>query len=280
MSNITGRRHTGGEASPVRRGSGGAGFTLVEMLIGIVVTGLVGAALVGVLRDQQVFYQESSRRVTAQKSLRRAADRASTELRMVRKGDVVTAESDRLVTRYGEAHGVVCDTASGNVYLYVHRLPESSPATVRYLEPRFQGSWQSGPSWGELDVDAAETCVLHGSPPLRAAERYRVVDSWSGSMPAVGTLVYGTSRLAYAFAERNGRIALLRNGDRLAGPFEPADVYFRYFREDGTELSAPVTGSSLDDIAWVRLDATAQGHDPTPARDGDRTISLRVPFRN
>lgn len=269
------------KATGSRRWTGGPGFTLVEMLIGIVVTGVVGAALVGVLRNQQVFYQENSRRVMAQKSLRQVADRMSAELRMVRKGDVVTAESDRLVTRHGETLGVVCDTASGTVYLYLHRLPDSSPETMRYLEPRYQGSWQSAPSWSDVDVDGTEHCAISGSPPGKPEEQYRKVSSWSTPLPGIGTQVYGTSRLTYEFVQQsNGEVVLQRNGDHWTGPFAASGVYFRYFQENGTELTAPVTGSSLDDIAWVRVGATAQGHDPSPARDGEQRISLRVPFRN
>lgn len=268
------------ETAGHRRWAGGSGFTLVEMLIGIVVTGIVGAALMGVLRNQQVFYQENSRRVMAQKSLRQVADRMASELRMVRKGDVVTAESDRLVARHGEAHGTVCDTASGTVYLYFHRMPDISPETMRYLEPRYQGTWQSAPSWSDFKLDGTELCAVNGSPPGKPEDRYRKVGSWSTPLPGVGTQVYGTSRLNYEFVQSNGEVVLERNGGHWTGPFAASDVYFRYFQEDGSELSAPVTGSSLDDIAWVRVDATAQGYDPSPARDADQRISLRVPFRN
>lgn len=271
---------TRGLATPACLNTGRAGFSLVEMLIGIVITGIVGAAVVGVLLEQNAFYEENSRRVTAQKSLRAAADRMSTELRMVHRGDVQTAEADRIVVRFGVANGIVCHTTGGTAYLYFHRVPDSAPSTVRYLEPRFQGSWQTGLSWGDFSQDGSQTCASHGSPSGKSAPHYRAVSSWPGSTPDVGTIVYGTVTLTYEFDTRNGDLVLLRDGTQLARPFEQSPPYFRYFRENGSELSSPVTGSSLDQIASVQIEATAQGHDPNARFEGDRTISLSVPFRN
>lgn len=262
--------------------NGAAGFSLVEMLIGIVITGIVGASIVSVLIDQNVFYQENSRLVSAQKSLRGAADRMSTELRMVHRGDVLTAEADRLVTRYGVANGVVCHVSGGSAYLYLHRLPnaQQQPQDVRYLEPRFQGSWQSGLSWSDLSQDGSETCAGHGAPSGQPAGHYREVSSWPGGSPEVGTVLYATVDLTYRFGTQGDRFVLFRDGRRLVGPFEESPPYFRYFREDGGELSSPVTGGSLGQIAYVRIEATAIGHDPNARYEGDRTIDLRVPFRN
>lgn len=252
------------------------GFSLVEMLISIVLTGVLGAAIVGVLMDQSAFYQTNSRMVTANKSLRGTADRMSTELRMVRQGDVVAAEPDSLTVRYGVAHGVVCYTGVSTVYLYMHRTPESQPDMVRYLEPRFQGSWETGLVWTDLQNDGSQTCASHGAPSGMPADHYQEVTSWPTSMPEVGTLVYGTDRLSYHFVVRDDQIVLMRNGRLVAGPFRRTGAFFRYYRQDGTE----VTGSNLDDIAYVRIDATAAGHDPNQRYEGDRTIDLRVPFRN
>ena len=272
-------RATSRSANPDAGAEGG--FSLVEMMVSIVLTGVVGAAIVGVLMEQNGFYQENSRRVMGQKSLRRTADLMSTEIRMIHQGDVQTAEADRVTARHGLTAGVVCHTTSTTAFVYLHRLSDSEPETVRYLEPRFDGSWQTGLVWSDLQVDGSETCASYGAPSGKSSERYREVTSWPGSMPEVGSLVYGTSPLTYEFVEQgDGDIVLLRNDERFAGPFEESGTYFRYFRPDGTELSAPVGGSSLDQISTVRIDATALGHDPNPRYRGERTISLRVLFRN
>lgn len=259
---------------PRSRPTSQAGFSLVEMMISVVLTGLIGAAVVGVLVDQSGFYQENSRLVTATKSLRGTADQLSTELRMVRQGDVEAAEPRRLTVRYGVASGVVCHTASTTAYLYMHRVPDSEPDAVRYLEPRYGGSWQTGLLWSDLGTDGSQTCADHGAPAGMPGEHYQETSSLS--TPEVGTMIYGTERLTYEFVDRDGRMVLERNGSLIAGPFERTEQYFRYFEQDGSE----VTGGSLDDIAYVRIDATALGHDPNPRYQGDRAISLRVPFRN
>lgn len=262
-------------------GRGAGGFSLVEMLIGIVITGVVGAAVVGVVLEQSAFYQENSRLVTANSSLRSAADRMSSELRMVRQGDVLTAEADRLTVRFGTASGVVCEVSATTAYVYLHRLPDEDPETVRYLEPRFDGDWRTGLLWGALQEDSSEECASHGAPSGQPSAHYRRVGSWPTSSPEVGSLIYGTQRLTYEFELRGDRLVLARDGRQLAAPFrEGAGPYFRYFRADGTELSSPVTGSSREEIATVRVEATALGHDPNQRFDGDRTIDLRIPFRN
>lgn len=252
------------------------GFSLVEMLISVVLTGVLGAAIVGVLVDQSGFYERNSRMVTANKSLRGTADRMSTELRMVRQGDVVAAEPDSVTVRYGVGRGVVCHTTATEAYIYLHRIPEEQPNTVRYLEPRFQGSWQTGLAWTDLQTDGSQTCASHGAPSGMPAEHYQEVTSWPGSIPEVGTVVYGTDLLSYHFVDQGDRIVLMRNDRIIAAPFRQAESYFRYYEQDGTE----VTGSNLDDIAYVRIDATAEGHDPNQRYEGDRAIDLRVPFRN
>lgn len=260
---------------------GTAGFSLVEMLIGIVVTGVVGAAVVGVVLEQSAFYQENSRLVTANSSLRSAADRMSSELRMVRRGDVLEAESDRLTVRFGTASGVVCEAGATAAYIYLHRVPGEDPETVRYLEPRFDGDWRTGLGWGDLQEDSSQECAGHGAPSGQPASHYRRVSSWPTGSPEVGSLIYGTERLVYEFELRGDRLVLARDGRQLAAPFRRGEgPYFRYFRSDGTELSSPVTGSSREEIAVVRVEATARGHDPNQRFEGDRTIDLRIPFRN
>lgn len=254
--------------APSGDAAGASGFTLVEMLITVVITGIVGASVVGVLMEQDLFYQENSRLVMAQKSLRSATDEMSTELRMVRRGDVQTAESDRLVVTLSVAHGVVCHESSGTSYLYFHNLPESTPPGARYLEPRFDGNWQDLSSWPVQD--GSRECADHGAPPAKENDRYRKV---STSL-AVGTMVTGTTAVSYEFAPRNGEIALLRDGRYLTGPFEQDDPYFRYLDSDGN------TTANLDEITYVEVQATALGHDPNARHDGSRSISLRIPFRN
>lgn len=255
-------------AADVREEPGASGFTLVEMLITVVITGIVGASVVGVLMEQDMFYQENSRLVMAQKSLRSATDQMSTELRMVRRGDVQTAESDRLVVTLNIAHGVVCHESSGTSYLYFHNLPESTPPGARYLEPRFDGTWQGLSSWPVQD--GSRECANHGAPPAKENDRYRKV---STSLP-VGTMVTGTTAVSYEFAPRNGEIALLRDGRYLTGPFEQDDPYFRYLDSDGN------TTANLDAITYVEVRATALGHDPNARHEGSRSINLRIPFRN
>ncbi len=266
MSTATSDSHR--QAADAHREVRASGFTLVEMLIGIVITGVVGSALVGVLMEQNMFYEENSRTVMAQKSLRSATDRMSTELRTVRRGDVQTAQPDRLEVTFNVAHGVVCHQSGGTSYLYFHNLPESSPADVRYLEPRFDGSWQDLSSWPSQD--GGQECASHGAPAGKPADHYRQV----GANLEVGTIVTGTTPLTYAFEPRNGDIALVRNGRRLTGPFEQDQQYFRYLDGDGN------TTGTLDEITYVEVRATALGHDPNARHDGSRKISLRIPFRN
>lgn len=260
---------------------GRAGFTLVEMLVTVVITGAVGAALLGVFLEQNAFYQENTRVVTANSSLRSTTARMSTELKMVHQGDVVTAEADRLSARHGVMHGVVCHVDASSVFIYLHRVPDTEPSTVRYLEPRFDGNWQTGLSWGNLSQDTNETCADHGAPKGQPAEHYQQVGltPWPTS-PKVGSLVYGTDRVTYSIESRGGELYLVRNGRAVTGSFEQSSQYFHYLDGNGGEVSAPVTGSSLDDIAVVRFEATALGDEPNNSYRGDRTIRLRIPFRN
>lgn len=255
--------------------SGAGGFSLVEIMIGVVITGVLGATLIGVLLQQNAFYEENSQLVTAQRTLRGAADRMSADLRMVHEGDVQTAERDRLVVQRGVGHGVVCHTNSGTAYLYFHQVPSSAPDQVKYLEPRFTGSWQSGLSWPSQD--GSRTCESHGSPTGGSNDRYRVASSWPSGSPEVGTVVYGTNTLTYEFDTQGDRIMLFRNGRALTGPFEQSQTYFQYFDDNDNPISP---GGATDQIASVVIGATALGDESDARFEGDRQISLRVSFRN
>ena len=255
------------------------GFTLVEILIGIAISGVVGAALIGVLQDQKIFYEENSRIVTAQQSIRAAADRLSRELRMVRKGAVETAQADRLVVRYPVALGAVCSASPGQASVFMHRIPAAgtSPNTVRYLDPRYNGNWQTGSGWSFTSgsTTAESDCEGVGAPKDTASDHYQRIKGLSSSLTLDrGTMIRGTVPVEYEFADRGGEIVLLREGRRLAGPFQESQRYFRYSEQDGT------TASNTDDIAYVRVDAVALGHEPSARYDGARRIDIRVPFRN
>jgi Tfp pilus assembly protein PilW len=88
------------------------GFTLIEVIIGLVMSVLLGGALVSLLAGQSLFYAKSDQVITAERNIRAAAELLSAEIRMAAPEDLVAATPDSVSIRYDVLRGVVCDSTA------------------------------------------------------------------------------------------------------------------------------------------------------------------------
>lgn len=268
------------------------GFTLVEALVALTISGIVATALVSLLVGQSRFYQHTDDQLNAEQVAQATFDLLSTEIRMAGATDLLAAEADSLAFRYDVIQAVVCDQTAGDAAaMYVY-----DRATNAGLTGSFVGIAVSGPyatdfeyadGWNPTPSDTGAgpkgVCSLAGFPATGASSDYLEISGWTsgvGATPIRGALVRGYGRVSYTVEPStffSSRWSVWRGTQELVGPFE-SGATFSYVMADGSVQSS-VTSSDFDDVVAVRLTATAVG-DGSNRFDVSREVDFEVPFRN
>lgn len=269
------------------------GFTLVEALVALTISGILASGLISLLIGQSRFYDRTDDQMTAEQVAQATFDMLSAELRMASTTDLIAATADSVTFRFDLARGVVCDsTASDEATIYVYDRTTNAGLTSSLVgiavsgpyeeEFEYEDSWNPTPTatGGSPKAD----CVAAGTPATGADADYMRITGWSArftdGVPERGALVRGYGGLTYRFGASTfftTRTALWRGTQELVGPFDDSAA-FAYVLTDGSVQSS-VTGAALDSVAAVRVTATATGEGNNPY-NVSRAISFDVPFRN
>jgi len=282
-----GRARAAARARAVARGlpsSREAGFSLVEMLVSLTVTGFLGVAVVGLLLGQSRFYGGLDDALYADQGARAATGYVAEELRAAAPEDLLAATPESVSIRFDSIRAVVCErpeTDEAHVYVY-HRVgsPRLAPGTVgTFYRPthRVDSATIGAPSPEGIGGPAGTACEDAGAPSGGPADDYLHL-SWSGAdAPPPGAMVRIFGRVTYRFAPSDftsGR-ALWRNDAELFAPFDE-EASFLYRLADGSESASP---GSLADVQSVVLDATALG-EPDDRTEIEREIRYEIALRN
>lgn len=268
------------------------GFTLVEALIALTISGIVASALVSLLIGQSRFYERTDDQLNAEQVAQATFDLLSTEIRLAGASDLLAAEADSLALRYDVVQGVVCDQTTGDAAaMYVYERTTNAGLTGSFVgigasgpyteEFEYADGWNPTPSATGLAPKAV--CTLAGFPGTGALTDYVELSGWTGhfsATPSRGTMVRGYGRVSYTIAPSTffaSRWSVWRGTQELVGPFE-SGAAFSYVMDDGSVQSS-VTSSDFDGVVAVRLSATAVG-DGANRFGVNRTVDFEVPFRN
>jgi prepilin-type N-terminal cleavage/methylation domain-containing protein len=269
------------------------GFTLVEALVALAISGILASAMLSLMLGQTRFYEHTDDQIWAEQSNRATIDLVSSELRMGSALDLLAARPDSIALRFDIMRAIVCDsvaTDQATVLVY-------DTVAAWGLDGGFVGTGYSGPY--EEDFEYADaflpstvstgsgpkaTCVANGAPSTSPDDTYATLSGWGGNftggVPDRGSIVRFYSRLTYRFRPStffDSRTALWRGAQELVGPFEN-DAAFSYVMDDGT-LKNNVPSSQLDEVVAVRLTATAVG-DGANRYGVQRELQFDIPFRN
>lgn len=297
MMPVAGQHHADPSHGLARRLSGHVlgdcrGFTLVEALITLTISGVLATALISLLTGQSRFYNRTDEQMNAEQVSQATFDLLSTELRMAAPGDLLAASADSVTFRYDLIRAVVCDPTGGDeaaiqvYYRNVNSGISSSFVGVAVSQPyeeayTYADSWNPTPSATGSGPKA--DCVAAGGAGTGSDSDYMRLSGWTsnvGAVPDRGAMVRGYSRLTYRIDGSSffgSRWAIWRGTQELVGPFE-AGAAFSYVMTDGSVQSS-VVASDFADVRAVRLTATAVGTGTNPY-GVSRPITFDVPFRN
>jgi len=270
-----------------------AGFTLVEALVALVISGLLASAMLSLMLGQSRFYERTDDQIWAEQSNRATFDLVSSELRMASAEDLLAAEPDSVAVRFDILRAIVCDSVAADAAVVMAYDTVASWG----LDAGFIGTAYSDPYDEDFEYEDAfmpstvstgsgpkATCVANGAPSTNPDNTYAELSGWSGhftnGVPDQGAMVRFYSRLSYHFAPSTffeSRTALWRGTQELVGPFEN-DATFSYVLDDGS-VHTNVSAANFYRVVAVRLTATAVG-DGANRYGVQRDLEFDIPFRN
>ena len=270
-----------------------AGFTLVEALITLVISGLLASAMLSLMLGQTRFYERTDDQIWAEQSNRATFDLVSSELRMASADDLLAAESDWVAVRFDIMRAIVCDsTAADEATLMVYDTVAAWGLDGGFLGTAYSDPYEENfeyadaflPSTVSTGSGPKAECVANGAPSTSPDNSYAAFSGWGGNftygVPDRGAMVRFYSRLSYHFAPSTffqSRTALWRGAQELVGPFEN-DAAFTYVMNDGSVANS-VSSSDFDEVVAIRLTLTAVG-DGANRYDVERDLQFDIPFRN
>jgi prepilin-type N-terminal cleavage/methylation domain-containing protein len=241
------------------------GYSLPELLVGLVLLGIVAALFTRLLVSQARFFDLQSQSNAARNVSRGPINRVVSDLRMVEaEGGVLAASASQVTVRVPYAIGVVCQTLGTPLETEVTLLPVDS---VMYNAPGFYGyAWrdnatghytyvENGTAVGPKQVSGA--CTSAGITNLNNGPRI----SLTPALPAAATLgtpVMLFRRVKYEFKGSQlvpGSVGLFRTvimqngdmvGEELAAPFAPSASFgFYYLKSAGPSATPPADLTTL-----------------------------------
>lgn len=244
------------------------GFTLLEMLIGMVIFAIIGAIFTRLLTTQGRFFDKHGMGNSARNVSRGSLNRLVSDFRMIEtSGGVIAASSTSLTLRVPFAIGVVC--SSNAVSTAVSMLPVDS---VVYNAEGFYGyAWRNAVTGAYTYVEdlavrdktsgqsACNAVAITTLPEGRAARLSPVV---AGS--SLGTPVFLFRRIRYEFKASTavpGKVGLYRtiifpNGseeeEELVAPFASTARY-RFFVAGDNSTAYDAPPAQLSTIRGIEL---------------------------
>jgi prepilin-type N-terminal cleavage/methylation domain-containing protein len=264
-----------------------AGFTLVEVLIALTLTAVLGAAVTGAFVSQSRFFDRQEKVGAARNVSRSAINIIMSELRMVERSGGVTAATNSAITlRVPYAMGLYCNLNVGT--MRISRLPADSAqlASAVYSGYAFRTSastYTYVPGTLPPTPGTAGSCTASGVTELAGGG---VMNVPLGTPLTVATPVFLYQLVTYEFKASTmvpGRIGLYRRvvgaEEELLAPFDTTAM-FRFYESDAAVPQTAVPGT-LSNITGIEL--VLDGLSERPNGDGTFQrveLSTSVFFRN
>jgi len=253
-----------------------AGFTMIELLVGMIVTAIVAAAMIRLMMTDLRFAEDREAWRVARQAARGGFAVLTADLRMVETTggvEAATADGKDLTVRVPYAFGVLC-TTTGSLSV-VSLVPVDS---AMYAQSGHSGfAWRNDTTAAytyvgggtRITLGSALLCTLTGIPVVSGG----CVVALTGTIPVgrpVGTVIFLYRRMRYelkASTQMPGQTALWRtpltsgSAEELAAPFA-ATARFRFYTGTAT-IPQETVPSPLSSITGLELAFDGQS-DRTP----------------
>lgn len=277
------------------------GFTVAEVMVALVITGLLAGVIFQFIRGQERFVGAQSAREEVQQNGRAALELLSSELRGLSPQGIVAAGQESVEFRLPRIWGLVCGQVTPGTWAVVFPGTEqtafrSGTAPSDSLAVR-DSTTNASPRWRYAAVSddtpatgaqAANTCATALSPTPAGQFQVRSLSGVPGGIPLqVGEPVYLYDVVSYSVGTSNAPGRWLRRSSNrsdspqpLAGPLreETNGTAFRlrYFDANGAELTLPVPDPSV----IARIDLQVVTISRSPKNRQEFSDSVRVYLRN
>jgi prepilin-type N-terminal cleavage/methylation domain-containing protein len=247
------------------------GFTLVELLVGIVLFGIVGALFTKLLTTQGRFFDRQGMGNAARNVSRASLNRVVSDFRMIEAtGGVVAATSTSLTLRIPFAIGVMCANSGGASQLSL--LPVDS---VTYVRAGFYGyAWRNYTTGVYTYVENPATEAVGDAATCTGAPQNVATVPNGGKVVQVtpilpngsglGTPVFLYSKIRYEFKASTAvpggvglyRTSIASNGvetaEELVAPFANS-AGWKFFVVNGGAVAQDNPPAFLSDIRGLEL---------------------------
>lgn len=269
-------------------GKGNAGFTLLEAMVALSLSGLIVLLVTASFVAQNDYYAYIMDRQIVQETARSVVEYVATELRAVTADGFTVAEEERLAVRQPLGLGAVCafESADSYVHLTLDMAELDTDEVAGYAIRDEVGSWvYAAASWSSIAAgsgDPAPACADRGADTAGVADEYRSL-RLTDPPPDPGTVVLLFRELELEIKGSElmpGTRALFASigggGSMELGTGLTGEAGFRYLL-DGSYVST-VSGADLSGIEGVRLMVEAESVREQPPFA--YTLTLDVPLTN
>jgi prepilin-type N-terminal cleavage/methylation domain-containing protein len=282
---------------------GRRGFTLIELVIGMVVFGIVGALFTQLLTTQGRFFDKQNMGNSARNVSRATLNRVISDLRMIEAtGGMMLASPTSITARIPFALGVVCGTNSGGgppgTTTAVSILPVDS---VIYNADGFYGyAWRSATTGAYTYVEngaiqykntGQSLCTTAGITTLTNGRLARLSPVVTGS--SLGTPIFLYRKIRYEFKASTavpGKLGLYRTtvfpdaseaSEELVAPFANT-AKFRFFVLGNNTDAQDNPPASLSDVRGleIHLDGLSERAVPGSTSVESAPFTTAVFFKN
>lgn len=274
------------------------GFTLIELMVGIVLFAIIGALFTKLITVQGRFFDRQGMGNAARNVSRASLNRVVSDFRMIEAtGGVIAATPTSLTIRIPYAIGVVCkNSALGGTVLSL--LPVDS---TTYAEADFYGyAWRNFQTGAyayvenpavKFDGDPAD-CVAVSITTVPNGKTVRITPTVPANA-GLGTPVFMYSRVRYEFKASTavpGKLGLYRtsilpgggeDSEELVAPFANT-AHWKFFTVNGGAVAQNAAPANLADMRGLELhlDGTSETIAPGQVSAEQAPFTTAVFFKN
>jgi prepilin-type N-terminal cleavage/methylation domain-containing protein len=277
------------------------GFTVIELLIALVISGVVVGSIFQLISGHGRFVERQSAREEVQQNSRAALELIGSELRTVPAGDaLVQATTDSVTIRAARAWGVVCAVGGATSLDVV--LPVISGAS--YATNTGSGvvvnlGTYAAPSWSSavpLNSVGGATSSCNGSALPSGVERRTLTlgatpQNADGTVtPAAGNILYIYDQVTYRSGSSSAvpglwiqrRVGEGAGGSQpMAGPIPSGGLRFEFYAAgSSTPLSTPLSAAGRASVTRVAVVVEAVSRNSLGDAPESKADTVIVALRN